>query len=287
MIFEPLAMRSTTFDMARALKGNHASPHGDDVDGVPRVASIDFDYSIMPHRPAGGVWTSAHDLIRYVQLELARGKLPDGKQLVSEQNILARRLPQIATGENQSYGVGLSEDKTWGVTVVHHGGSMAGFKSELMFLPDYGVGAVLLTNADTGGMLLRPLMRRLLEVLFDGKPEAVGNVDSAAANHKVNLATERKRLVIPADASLVAKLAEHYRSTALGEITVIKGAGVTTFDFGEWKSAVASRNNDDGTVSFVTIDPSVDGIPFVVTERSGKRALVVRDGQHEYVFTES
>src|SRR5438552_4868146 len=33
MIFIPLGMTSTTFDMARAQKGNHASPHGDNVDG--------------------------------------------------------------------------------------------------------------------------------------------------------------------------------------------------------------------------------------------------------------
>jgi CubicO group peptidase (beta-lactamase class C family) len=240
----------------------------------------------MPHRPAGGVWTSAHDLIRYVQLELARGKLPDGKQLVSEENILARRLPQIATGEDQSYGMGLSVDNTWGVTVVHHGGSMAGFKSDLMFLPDHGVGAVLLTNSDTGGMLLRPLMRRLLEVLFDGKPEAVGNLDAAAANYKATLAKERERLMVPADAGLVVKLAKHYSSTALGEITVRNDDGVTTFDFGEWKSTVASRKNDDGTVSFITTAPTVTGFDFVVGERSGKRVLLVRDGQHEYVFTE-
>src|SRR5437762_10963929 len=83
-IFDPLGMKSTTFDMARALKGNHASPHGDDIDGKPEVADIAFDYSVMPHRPAGGVWTSAADLIRYVQLELSLGKLPNGKQLVSE-----------------------------------------------------------------------------------------------------------------------------------------------------------------------------------------------------------
>src|SRR5207302_5790984 len=86
MIFTPLGMNSTTFDMVRVLKANHASPHGDDVDGTPRLASMAFNYSIMPHRPAGGVWTSAHDLIRYVQLELARGKLPDGTQLVSERS---------------------------------------------------------------------------------------------------------------------------------------------------------------------------------------------------------
>lgn len=286
MIFAPLGMNSTTFDMARALKADHATPHADDIDGTPRVASMAFNYSVMPHRPAGGVWTSAHDLIRYVQLELALGKLPDGKQLVSEENILARRLPQIATGENQSYGMGLSVDKTWGVTVVHHGGSMAGFKSDLLFLPDYGVGAVLLTNSDKGGMLLRPLLRRTLEVLFDGKPEAGGNIDATAANYKAQLAKERERLVAPADPASVAKLAQHYTSAALGDITVRKNGAATTFDFGEWKSTVASRKNDDGTVSFITIDPTVIGFDFVVAERAGKRALVVRDGQHEYVFTE-
>ena len=65
---------------------------------------------------------------------------------------------------------------------------MAGFKSDLMFLPEYGIGAVLLTNSDSGGVLLRPMMRRLLRIIFDGKPEAVGNVDASAANFKAELA---------------------------------------------------------------------------------------------------
>ena len=286
LVFNPLGMNSTTFDMARALKANHASPHGDDADGKPQVANMAFNYSVMPHRPAGGVWTSAHDLVKYVQLEIARGNLPDGKQLVSEQNLLMRRQPQVAMGENQTYGMGLMVDKTWGVTVVHHGGALAGYKSDLMLLPDYGIGAVLLTNSDSGGMLLRPLMRRLLEVLFDGKPEAVGNVDASAHNFKAELAKDRERLVIPASSDLAAKLARRYSSSALGEIAVIKDGGSTTFDFGEWKSKVASRKNDDGTVSFITIDPTNMGFEFVVADRSGKRALIVRDGQHEYVFTE-
>jgi CubicO group peptidase (beta-lactamase class C family) len=285
-IFDPLGMKSTTFDFARALKTNHATPHGDDVDGKPGVASMAFNYSMVPHRPAGGVWTSAHDLIRYVQLELARGKLPDGTQLVSEENLLVRRRPQIRTGEKQSYGMGLSVDETWDVTVVHHGGSMAGFKSDLMFLPDYGVGAVLLTNSDTGGMLLRPFMRRLLEVLFDGKPEAAGDVESQAANHKAGIAKERERLAVPADAPEVAKLATRYTSSALGDLAVLHRGKTTVFDVGEWKSSVASRKNDDGTISFLTIDPGIDGFEFVVGERGGKRALIVRDGQHEYVFLE-
>jgi CubicO group peptidase (beta-lactamase class C family) len=34
-IFDPLGMTHTTFDFARALADNHASPHDEDHDGTP------------------------------------------------------------------------------------------------------------------------------------------------------------------------------------------------------------------------------------------------------------
>jgi CubicO group peptidase (beta-lactamase class C family) len=286
-IFDPLGMKSTTFDYARALAGNHATPHADDIDGKPSVASMAINYSIVPARPAGAVWTSSADLIRYVQDELALGKLPDGRRLVSAQNLLMRRAPQISLGEDASYGMGLIEDHTYGVPVVSHGGSMSGFKSNFYFLPDAGIGAVVLTNSDNGGMLLGPFGRRLLEVVFDGKPEAVAEVASRAATHKAELAKNRERLVVPASPDLVSNLGKHYSSKELGDLAVLTDNGVTTFDLGEWHSAVASRKNDDGTTSFITVDPGTDGFEFVVGERGGKRVLIIRDGQHEYVFAES
>jgi hypothetical protein len=62
--------------------------------------------------------------------------------------------------------------------------------------------------------------------------------------------------------------------------------GALVFDFGEWYSTVASRKNDDGTISFITIDPTLGGFEFVVADKGAKRALVLRDAQHEYVFKE-
>ena len=287
MIFDPLGMKSTTFDYAKALARDHATPHGDDIDGHPEVASMDINYSIVPARPAGAVWTSSADLIRYVQLELTQGKLPDGRQLVSPENLLMRRSPQVQLGEDSSYGMGLITDHTYGVQVISHGGSMSGFKSNWFALPEYGVAAALLTNSDNGGMLLGPFSRRLLEVLFDGKPEAEAEITSRAASHKAQLAKDRERLVVPPDPAAVAVLAKHYSSKELGELEVTSKDGKTIFDLGEWKSTVASRKNDDGTTSFITIDPGTDGFEFVVAEREGKRVLVIRDGQHEYTFTET
>lgn len=287
MIFDPLGMNSTTFDYARALAGNHATPHGDDVDGKPSIASMDLNYSIVPARPAGGVWTSAADLAKYVQDELSLGKLPNGKQLVSSSNLLARRAPQVSGGEDSTYGMGLSVSRKYGIPVVSHGGSMIGFKSNFFFLPDSGIGAVILTNSDNGGMLLGPFGRRLLEIIFDGKPEAAGDVASQAARHKAELAKDRERLVIPADPTEVNVLAKRYSSKELGQITVLNQDGRTTFQFDGFKSKVASRKNDDSTMSFITIDPGTGGFEFVAAERSGKKVLVIRDGQHEYTFTEA
>ena len=57
------------------------------------------------------------------------------------------------------------------------------------------------------------------------------------------------------------------------------------FDFGEWKSDVASRHNPDGSVSFITTSPGINGFEFVVSS-GAKRTLILRDAQHEYVFDE-
>jgi CubicO group peptidase (beta-lactamase class C family) len=286
MIFDPLGMRETTFDYAKALAGDHASPHGYDVDGHPAVAQMAFNYAGIPSRPAGGAWSSAHDMALYVSDELSLGVLPGGRRLVSEQNLLARRVHGVPVGEDAWYGMGIETDRTWGVEVVHHGGSMAGYKTDWMAIPDAQIGAVILTNADDGATMLRPFMRRLLEVVYDGKPEAAGDVAAAATRIKAAIAKDRERLVVPAAPDLASALAPAYANPDLGHITVTRAGGETWFDFGLWKSRVASRKNDDGTVSFITTDPTNDGFEYVVAVRQGKRALIVRDGQHEYIYLE-
>ena len=94
------------------------------------------------------------------------------------------------------------------------------------------------------------------------------------------LAKRRNRLEAPADPSEVDKLAALYISKSLGELRVMKERSAVIFDIGEWKSTVATRKNDDGTISFITIDPTLD-FEFVVAEKDGRRALIVRDAQHE------
>jgi CubicO group peptidase (beta-lactamase class C family) len=286
-VFGPIGMSSTTFDFKRALAGNHASPHAWDVDGHTAAAEMAVNYSVVPLRPAGGAWSSARDMMRYLRMELGQGALPEGKRVASGASVVKRREPQIKIGNDVTYGMGLEVDRQWGIPVVHHGGSMIGFKSDMIYLPEHDVAAVILTNSDEGGNLLEPFRRRLLEVLFDGKPEAEEDVATRAKNMKAAVLVERKRLTIPADAAAAGKLAPRYSNPSLGEIAVAREGSGTWFDFGEWKSAVASRKNDDGTIAFVTVVPGFSGVPLVMGDKDGKRLLTFRDAQHDYVFTEA
>jgi CubicO group peptidase (beta-lactamase class C family) len=287
LVFEPLGMESTTFDYARAQKGNYAVPHAPDVFGKTARALMEANYSIIPVRPAGAAWSNVRDMLRYVQMELAEGRLPDGRRYIEKETLLARREPQIAIGKETTYGMGLTVDTKWGVKVVRHGGDMIGFHSDMMWLPDHGVGAVVLTNGDPGWVIRSNFKRKLLEVLFDGRPEADAAVSAAAKSWFEQIAADRKLLTIPADPAEAGKLAARYTNPALGEVAVTRTGGITTFDFGEWKSEVASRKNPDGTTSFVTTVPGMSGIELVVGAVNGRRTLVLRDAQHEYVLAET
>lgn len=283
-LFGPLGMASTTFDYAKALRGNHAMPHGDAFDGSTRRAAMDLNYTIVPARPAGAVWTSPKDFSRWVLMELNKGKTPEGQPLIGEANWAERYKPQVMVGEDVVYGMGLFVDKQYGITVASHGGDMLGFHSNMIWLPEYGAGVTILTNSDAGVLLRGPLQRKLLELLFDGRPEADERLKVAIANRKAEADKMRQLMTLPVPADAMKVLAARYVSPDLGSLRVERKAGKLRFVFSHWNSEVALRKNEDGTQSYITIDPGIGGIELVRDDKAAKPTLVLRDAQHEYRF---
>lgn len=287
LVFDPLGMGNTTFDFGRAMTGNFAFPHGDDIEFRTVLSGMGINNTLVAARPAGAAWSTINDMLKYVQMELDAGKLPDGSRYIAEAPLLQRRAPQVALGNDGDYAMGLMVDRTYGIEVVDHGGDLDGFHSNMMWLPEYNVGAVILTNSDRGVNLRGPFQRRWLEVLFDGKPEAVENAAAQRKAGREGFLAERKRLTVPADPAAAAGLAARYRNADLGEVVVSRSGSSVWFDTGGWKSEVVTRRNDDGTLSFVSVTPGAGaGFEWVVADKDGQRALVTRDGQHEYRFEE-
>jgi hypothetical protein len=281
-------MTATTLDHKLALRRpNRATAHTPDRDGKQALSLMALNDVIIAQRPAGAAWSNVRDMLKYVQMELATGNLPDGTRYVAEEPLLARRAPQVSMDEHASYGLGLVVERHYGIHFVYHGGDVVGYHSAMVWLPDHGVGGVLLTNGDPGWWLQRAFRRKLLELLFDGRPEADAWVSTQAKSFYAELAEKRKLVTLPADAADAAKLAPRYASDELGEITVRREGPAVIFDFGEWKSEVASSRNPDGSVSFRAVDAGIwgFGLEFVVVD-GAKRALKLREGQHEYTLTE-
>jgi CubicO group peptidase (beta-lactamase class C family) len=285
-VFGPLGMTSTTFDFARARRGNYARGHTIDIDGKPAFALTAAPEGIFGLRPAGGAWSTVHDLLQYVQMETANGVLPDGSRYISEAALAARAAPQIVVGPHITYGMGVEVETTYGTPVANHGGRMFGYRSNVLWLPEHGVGAVLLTNSDTGNAIMPAFTRKILEVLFDGAPQADRDIAAAATALQQRAMASRARLTVPPESDEIARLASHYTSPDLGALRVRTAGGDTVFDFGDGlQSPVASRKNPDGSVSFITSAPGF-WRELVVGAAGGRRTLLTREDQHEYVFTE-
>jgi CubicO group peptidase (beta-lactamase class C family) len=162
-ILTPLGMNGTNF----SLKDTQSSPDfalpyrkGNDVKA--EVKRMPFDEQ-CPDRcaigPAGEINSSVADMSRYVLFHLNKGKV-EGKALLSENNSIQMQTPQMVIPgapdykeeSETSYGMGFFIAEYRGHKRVEHGGNLDGFSAELAFLPNDGIGVVVLTNLDGTGL---------------------------------------------------------------------------------------------------------------------------------------
>ena len=104
------------------------------------------------------------------------------------------------------------------------------------------------------------------------------------ANRKAEAAKTRELLTLPVPPDAIKLLAAVYASPELGHIKVSKKGSQVRFKFDHWNSEVALRKNEDGTQSYITIDPGIGGVEFVRDDKASRPTLILRDAQHEYRF---
>jgi hypothetical protein len=127
--------------------------------GLPRTAG-----------PAGGICSSASEVLRFAQLHLAGGAL-DGEQIVSAESVQAMQEPQVVVpsgGDGLSsrhWGLGWSIFDWHGRTVIGHDGGTIGQAAFFRVVPDAGVAIALLTNGGNPIALFRELFAELLREL--------------------------------------------------------------------------------------------------------------------------
>jgi CubicO group peptidase (beta-lactamase class C family) len=163
-ILEPLGMRDTVWDARDVPAARLAHGHRRQRDGGTREAPLAHGaFGAM-----GGLYTSTEDLAKYVAFMLSawpprddEDRGPVRRSSVREMQIgqrpsglsVTRPSPEArlnATTRAYGYGLGASEDCTFG-HLVAHGGGLPGYGSTMQWLPEYGVGVIVMANVTYAG----------------------------------------------------------------------------------------------------------------------------------------
>ncbi|KRG70415.1 serine hydrolase [Pseudoxanthomonas dokdonensis] len=165
-------MDSVSDENDRFANPNRAYPHAR-LD--PRLRGLGKQ-QLLPEReglgqvgaPAGGLSSSAHDLARWLQIQLGQGALPDGdgKRLYSAASAQEMWTPQVLipitpypapindmTPQFSSYALGWNVQDYRGVKVVQHGGAVFGVLTFIVLVPERNLGISLQINAEDVGVM--------------------------------------------------------------------------------------------------------------------------------------
>ncbi len=160
-ILAPLGMARADFRLTPANKPFLAQGyHGD-----PPKPSL---YANIYLRPAGDLKASPGELARLVQMFLNRGRIGD-QQLLPEEMIARMEVPETTlaarAGLRAGYGLAVYADLSGPVVMYGHSGGIEGFLSDYRYIPEEGVGYVVLIN-NLSGSALREIAKQAREYLL-------------------------------------------------------------------------------------------------------------------------
>jgi CubicO group peptidase (beta-lactamase class C family) len=156
-LLKPAGMSHTTAYISRVPAADLAMPHWPDTSGFRRIYQAKRDSNM---HAAGGHESTVLDLARWLEANLDRGRI-DGRQVfpaaVIEETHRLQATQDRAFGPYKRYGWGLGWDLCTyeGDTLLTRFGSFYGaYRSHLSFMPQRGIGVVVLVNNGASGSTL-------------------------------------------------------------------------------------------------------------------------------------
>ncbi len=281
LVFGPLGMERTGFHEGHGK--DWASPHAIGFEGSCELLDPTMERFVAAVAPAGGVWSSAKDMARYLLLELNRGRLPGGEQLLPEDGLVERWKGATKITGTMSYGLGLLRGEEDGLDMVSHGGMTLGFTSDMYFLPRNDIGVILLTNLFAAN-LVAAARQKVFELLFGAQVKAQQMIEAASLAEEQAIAGRRARVKLGAEAAAwLEGMAGEYRSHELGPLFVRRKEGGYWGEFESWASPLGIEEQTSGRPLVALVGPGL--IHTLRLQVAGEaQALVLDQGQYVYRF---
>lgn len=285
-IFDPIGLNHTTFsfDQIKAA-GGYATPHGLNLlmeyDPIP----LSTEELLVPVAPAGASWSTASDMARYLITQINQGVNPDGKRVVSAENLQVTWEPQVQVSADSSYGLGWFVDKYKGLALLHHGGNTLGFTTDLAFLPTAKLGIVVIANAQGSNSFNQAVRFRLFELVYDQPKEHDAQYQYGLAQASKTIAEQGAMLQKTLDEVALKPYLGSYTNDALGAITVALAEGRLTLTSESLETELVRKIDKEGKTTYVMFDPPLAGVEFEFkTDDAGKPIIVLERPPDTYQF---
>lgn len=287
-IFDPLGMARTAFAFDTVLSDdNFAQPYGFDLVGDYVLLPLEVENFVTPITPAGAVWSTAEDMAQYLLVELGRGTLPDGTQIISQANLERTWEPQVEVTSESDYGLGWFVE-TWNeIPVVQHGGNTLGFSSDFAFMPENGIGISVIVN-ERASLVPAVVRERLFELVFDQEPEIEAQVQAILRQQAEGLEERTADLEPIAPESDVETFAGTYLNEELGDMVVsVNDEGVFVLDVGEFQTELWKSTDVEDEIIYLMVHPPLEGLGLVFEmDDSDTPSIRLGAGQVEYIFVQ-
>ena len=247
-IFKPLAMPDATATSGEiGPNANRAWPHirtGGAVRGMGDMKPMPSVELIDNAGPAGSINASAVDMSKWLQVQLSRGVLPNGKRLFSAEQAAAMWTPQtlIVTRDPppgpfgdtaahfSAYALGWGVRDYRGHRIYTHDGGVPGGISTVMVIPDKHIAFAVMTNSEEIGAL-HAVDNALVDHYLGVSPAVDWPVvmkqalDAQAAGALAAMKAQPAAQAEGPAASLpLAKFAGVYKDPWYGSVTIANGA---------------------------------------------------------------
>jgi CubicO group peptidase (beta-lactamase class C family) len=246
-IFQPLGMDETRFNSDALKPGDnvatgHAKADFKDLRTVPPLTWSNV-------AAAGGIYSSVHDLTKWMRVQLAGGLIENGaasedaKRLFTEARqrqmwsvvtpmpIGKPAVPELAPAVPNflGYGEGWNLSDYRGEKLVWHTGGWPGMVSRLTLVPSKGIGIVVLTNQEVGAAFNAVTLRALDAMLGAPATDWTAAYAKALGTQRDKAAEDWKKHLDARDASSrpslpLARYAGTYRDPWYGDVLIRQGS---------------------------------------------------------------
>lgn len=185
-IMKPLGMNESAGMYQRInRKDNIAAPHHVKNNKIKQIET--FTIREGNNGAAGGIYSSVHDLNKWMLMHLSDGKYgsDNSLELVSKKGhdnlwSIHTMMSSDAKGNGgyynthyEGYGLGFFIKDQNGYTVVSHTGGLPGMISHITFIPELNVGITILTNCSPGGLSLYTITNEIKDEYIGGDKDWV------------------------------------------------------------------------------------------------------------------